>query len=235
MEELARNREKDHLLIQQSRLASMGEMVHNIAYQWRQPLNAASVIVQNIKTVMDWEELTNDYVNHAVSKSMKIMEHMSNTIDDFRNFFKPEKARSVFSLKDEINKTIAIIKAVFQNNFIRLSVQIDQDWNIEGYPGEFGQVLINLLNNSREALISRKIHTPEVIIESRCKGEIIISDNAGGIDETIMNRIFEPYFPSRKTGTGIGLYMSRMIIEKNMGGVLTVSNNCRGAEFRIKI
>ena len=109
MEELARNREKDHLLIQQSRLASMGEMVHNIAYQWRQPLNAASVIVQNIKTVMDWEELTNDYVNHAVSKSMKIMEHMSNTIDDFRNFFKPEKARSVFSLKDEINKTIAII------------------------------------------------------------------------------------------------------------------------------
>ncbi len=239
-ERTAELREKDQLLLLQSRLAAMGEMIGNIAHQWRQPLNTLGLTVQQLSLIDDPEELTIEFLEECVNSSMELIQYMSKTIDDFRNYFKPDKEMIEFKVRETIDNTLSLLEGSLQNSKISIEIVDEHSPVINGYPNEFAQVLINILNNARDALIEKKIDDPRVTItiwsEDGC-AVVTIADNAGGIPEEILDKIFDPYFTTKgpQLGTGVGLFMSKAIIEKNMRGRLTVRNIDNGAEFRITV
>ena len=238
--EVEKSREKDRMMQIQSKQAAMGEMIGNIAHQWRQPLNEIGLYVQNLQDIYEFEELTAETLNEIVEKTMVKLEYMSQTIDDFRNFFRSDKEKTRFLLKDSINKTLSLTEASFKNKFVKIGLYLQEDIYITGYPNEFSQVVLNILNNAKDILVERKVENPQVTINLSGQGEkviLTIADNAGGIDENIIDKIFEPYFTTRGqiTGTGLGLYISKTIIERNMAGRLSVKNIEGGAEFKIEL
>jgi two-component system, chemotaxis family, CheB/CheR fusion protein len=233
-------RQKDSILLQQSRLAALGEMIGNIAHQWRQPLNTLGLKVQQLSLLYDCGELTKEFLEKNESQSMGLIQHMSRTIDDFRNYFRPDKEQVEFEANQAIAKTLSLIEDSYKNHHIRIEVQAQSNPLIYGYENEFSQVLLNILINARDALIEREVCDPRVVIhigKDGNKAVLTISDNAGGIPLEIMDRIFDPYFTTKgpQAGTGVGLFMSKAIIEKNMGGSLSVRNDSYGAEFRIEV
>jgi len=233
-------REKDQILIMQGRQAAMGEMISNIAHQWRQPLNALGLAIQQLPLLYDTGRLEREILENTVKTSMVIIKHMSSTIEDFRNYFKPDKERADFSLKDAVAKTLSLVKDSFENNRIRIEVVENGDPIVHGYQNELSQALLNILNNARDALIERETDNPYVtisILGENSKRELIVTDNAGGIPGDIIEKIFDPYFTTKgpQQGTGVGLFMSKAIIEKNMGGRLSARNTADGAEFRITL
>ena len=238
LEEVAKNREKDYMLLQQGRLAAMGEMIGNIAHQWRQPLNTLGILIQDLRHAEHYEELNREYLDRSVEEAMKTINFMSRTIDDFRNFFGPDKEKILFSLAEALSMTLSIVGDGFRNNNIKIDLYMQDDADIEGYPNEYSHVLLNILSNAREVLLERGVEAPNVIIKlfrERGVSVITIKDNAGGVKDDLLDKIFYPYFTTKNHGTGIGLYMSKVIIEKNMGGKLTVKNTGGGAEFRIEV
>lgn len=231
-------RNKDALLIQQGKLSSMGEMVANIAHQWKQPLNALGITIQNLKDYHDQGVLDGDFLNKNVAKSLLLIQHMAHTIDDFRNFFKPDREKKTFELRDAVDRTLSLIDDSFRNNFIAISVDVPFGLKLEGYPGEFCQALLNILSNAKDEFVKRKNGEASVRVRGGMEKDhvvLVISNNAGNIDEKILPRIFEPYFTTKENGSGIGLYMTRMIIEKFPGGMISAKNVPHGAEFRISI
>ena len=233
-------REKEQMLIQQSRQAAMGEMIGNIAHQWRQPLNTLGLFTQRLGFFYGQPIFNQEFLDTSVAKSMEIIQHMSKTIDDFRNFFKPDKAKGDFNVSDAIKNTLSLLEGNFQNPSIHIEIIENDHPVINGYQNEFTQVLLNILTNARDAIIEREINDARVIIticsEDDC-AVVTIADNAGGIPEEIINKVFDPYFTTKgpQLGTGVGLFMSKTIIEKNMGGRLAVRNTATGAEFRIEV
>ncbi|WP_457747567.1 ATP-binding protein [Sulfurimonas sp.] len=239
-EAVAQNSQQEQMLIQQSRMAAMGEMIGNIAHQWRQPLNALSLIMQNIYYEYESNELTKEDLEHFIEKGQRLTDNMSKTIDDFRNFFRPNKMIKKFKISESIYSTQELISASYKNNNIELFITIDEDKEIEGYPNEFSQVLLNVLTNAKDALVEKKIYNAKVELASKVYSDTIvitITDNAGGIPQNILPNIFDPYFTTKdkNIGTGIGLYMSKMIIENNMHGKITAVNYNGGAKFIIEI
>lgn len=239
-QELLINREKELLLFKQSKQAAMGEMIGNIAHQWRQPLNAIAIIVQNFKDAYEYGDLNSEYIDAKIKKTMDIIQYMSSTIDDFRNFFKSDKEMIKFSLIDTIKKALSFVENSFNHNNITIITDLSTDILIEGYLNEYTQVLLNILSNAKDALLENKVHKATVwikLFEQNGKSCISIKDNAGGISATILDKIFEPYFSTKEQGkgTGIGLYMSKLIIEKNMNGRLLARNSDQGAEFIIEV
>jgi len=239
-ERTAELRDKDRILMLQSRQAAMGEMIGNIAHQWRQPLNVLALQVQQLLMMHDFGKLTRESLQSTVSSSMELIQHMSRTIDDFRNYFRPDKGKTEFELSGVITNTLTLIEDSFKNDQISIEIMTHDDPVITGYRNEFAQVILNILNNARDVLIEREISDPRVTISLSAEGDraiVSIADNAGGIPEEIMSKIFDPYFTTKgpQTGTGVGLFMSKSIIEKNMGGMLTVRNTADGAEFRIEV
>lgn len=233
-------RDKDHLMIQQSRQAAMGEMMSNIAHQWRQPLTAVGAIIQSFEDAYEDNELTAEYLEDKIEMVMDILQHMSQTIDDFRNFFKPDKLEEEFNLSENIQSTVKLVQSSFKHNKINLNLELGEESIIRGFPNEFSQVILIILNNSKDALLENKTKNPQVTIEldkSETANLIKIRDNGGGILQNKIYNIFEPYFTTKEEGkgTGLGLYMSKMIIEKNMGGKLDVRNTEDGAEFIISL
>lgn len=233
-------RKKDQMLLLQSRQAAMGEMIGNIAHQWRQPLNALGLTVQQLLLLYDLGEFNRELLDKSVLRSMGLIKHMSRTIDDFRNYFRPDKEKVEFKVSEAIANTVSLIEDSFKNQYIGIEVVAKHDPAVYGYRNEFAQALLNILNNARDALTERQINNPRVTIticsEDGC-AVVIISDNAGGIPEEIIGKIFDPYFTTKgpQAGTGVGLFMSKTIIEKNMGGRLSVCNIADGAEFRIEV
>jgi len=239
-EEIAKGREKDHLLIQQAKLASMGEMIGNIAHQWRQPLNNVGLLIQDLKNAHEFGDLDKEYLNVSVDKAMAIIHNMSVTIDDFRYFFAPQKEPQKFSMAESVIKSISFVNTSFKNRGIDIELDIQDDITIEGFPNEYSQVLLNLLNNAKDVLVERYVKKPKVTIRlfrEENRAVLTIRDNGGGIPEDIMDKIFEPYFSTKPDdkGTGIGLYMSKMIIENKGNGKLLAKNTEDGAEFRIEL
>ncbi len=233
-------REKDQMLLQQSRLAAMGEMVGNIAHQWRQPLNALGLLIQQLPLFYDLGKFNRNYLDENVSQSMELIRHMSKTIDDFRNYFRPDKEKVEFKVREAIANTMSLMEDSFRNQHIVIEVTAKDDSVIYGYRNEFAQALLNILNNARDALTERGIVDPRVMINLFSEGGcavITVADNAGGISEEVMDKIFDPYFTTKgpQAGTGVGLFMSKTIIEKNMGGRLAARNIANGAEFRIEV
>lgn len=231
-------REQQAILTQQSRLAALGEMIGNIAHQWRQPINSLGLIVQDLKEAYRFGELNLSYVETISSKAMEQIHYMSNTIDDFRNFFNPDKDKKIFSLNKSIENTKNILKQGIRNNSIECEISIPKDIFIYGYKNEFSQVIFNLLSNARDAVMSSKPKTPKIKIQVKNKknsAEISVSDNGGGIPPDILPSIFDPYFTTKSEGkgTGIGLYMAKKIIENHMDGSLLVHNTKDGVCFTI--
>ena len=229
--------EQSKIMIQQNRLASMGEMIGNIAHQWRQPLNALSLLIQKVELFSQRGKLTEEVLTENVQKASTIIENMSTTIDDFRDFFKPDKQMENFNLNTVVHDVITLQEATLNEANISLTINIHQpECEIYGFKNEFAQVIINLINNSKDALIENKIEQKQINISAEQKKDQVIfklCDNAGGITDDIIDRIFEPYYTTKEEGkgTGIGLYMSKMIVEENMHGIMHVRNNETGAEF----
>ena len=228
--------QNETILINKSKLASMGEMIGNIAHQWRQPLTHLSYIIMNLKAAYENDKLDKKYLEKKTDEANKQIEFMSHTIDDFRNFFKISKQKEEFSLIECINESINLLNESFKSLDIKLNFNYTENFRIRTYKGQFAQVIFNLLNNAKDEFIKQEIKDAKIIINIIKKEENIlieIIDNAGGISEKIIKKIFEPYFTTKEKGLGIGLYMSKVIIEKNIGGKLEVENTINGAKFII--
>ncbi len=237
-EEIKKQQKQEQLLIQQSKLAAMGEMIGNIAHQWRQPLNALSLVLQNINFAYEMDDLSEEFMHKSMDKANLLTNTMSKTIDDFRNFFKPNKQEVEFFISDAIKNAISLIESTFQHHNITIESKINDDANIKGFPNEFSQVVLNILNNAKDAIIENNIGSGKVLINVEKidnKATISVIDNAGGIPNDILEKVFNPYFTTKEEGkgTGIGLYMSKNIIETNMNGKLLVENIENGAKFVI--
>jgi C4-dicarboxylate-specific signal transduction histidine kinase len=231
--------EKEHLLLQQSRMAAMGEMISNISHQWRQPLNLLGLTLQNLELLQEEGQVTGEEVRETVEKSMDLIRYMSRTIDDFRNFFKPDKEKTHFRLSEVVTAAVQLMQEAFRNKEVSLEIEQLGDPEVFGYPGEYSQVVVNILSNAKEAFDSRKVRGGRVWVTLGAqdgKSRLSIRDNAGGIPEAVIAKVFEPHFTTKGAqGTGIGLFMSKNIIEKNMHGSLTVRNIGTGAEFLIQV
>lgn len=235
-EEVARNMAQERMLIHQSRLAAMGEMIGNIAHQWRQPLNALGLLLANVRDAQAYGELTPDYLNQEVEQGERLISKMSSTIDDFRNFFKPNKEKQAFLLARKVRESVEIVSATLRHCGIELTVGGDEDITAVGYPNECSQVLLNLVSNAKDALVERKVNEGRIAIHFERRGGmavLTVRDNAGGIAPEILPHVFDPYFTTKDKGTGIGLYMSKIIVENNMGGAITARNVDGGAEFMV--
>lgn len=229
------------MLFQQSKLAAMGEMIDNIAHQWRQPLNNLAMIVQDSEFAYRGGRIDQKYVAKMTSDSMDQINFMSQTIDDFRNFVKPDQRNNPFDINDAVAESIQLLEGMFRAHTIRVDVEYCSEPLIGfGSSSEFKQVMINLLNNARDALVEHKVVNPLITIRLFCDdmyGAITIQDNGGGIDESVIERIFEPYFSTKKEGkgSGIGLYISYSIIRTKMGGTIEASNVGNGTLFTLTI
>ncbi len=230
-----KNREKDHIMIQQSKLATMGEMINNIAHQWRQPLNALGLLFGNLQDAQTYNELTAEYLNEQINNGFKYIDRMSHTIDDFRDFFSPNKPREVFSVGKAVEDAVELVCASFGNHSVHITIDIDEDLNLYGAQNEYAQVLLNLITNAKEAILSRQ-QSGEIKLKlttEHGKALLSIEDNGGGIPDEILAHIFKPYYSTKEGGTGIGLYMSKMILETSLNGCIEICNVDNGAKFTI--
>ncbi len=232
--EVEKNRQKENHIIQQSRLAQMGEMISMIAHQWRQPLSAISSTSSAINIKAQLTHLDNDTAIELSNKISQYAQHLSSTIDDFREFFKSNKEKRDTTYDELIQSVLNIIEVSVKNKNINLIKNLNCKDTFNTYPNEIKQVILNLIKNAEDILLEKNIKNPTIKIETSC-GILTISDNGGGISEDIKEKIFDPYFSTKtkKDGTGLGLYMSKTIIEEHCGGRLSVSNDKDGAVFSI--
>ena len=234
--EVKKSIEKDQQLIHQSRLAQMGEMIAMIAHQWRQPLAAISATSGAITVKAQRGNLDTDTAILLSKNISEYSQHMSATIDDFRDFFKTNKKREDCCYSDMLGSVLTIIGLSLLNKNIKLIEKQDSEDIFHTYQNEVKQVILNLIKNAEDILLEREIKNPKIVIVSR--GNLLsISDNAGGVPEEIIDKIFNPYFSTKtkKDGTGLGLYMSKTIIEEHCNGELSMINGIEGAIFTIKL
>ena len=233
------NQKKDQLLLQQSKLASMGEMIGAVAHQWRQPLNSLAIKLQFIEDDFEDGIIDAKYLNTYTNESMELVDFMSKTIDDFRNFFNIDKRKTSFDVHSKIEETINILSAQLEKHNVKINIS-KNSFSVFGHASEFQQVVLNIVNNAKDAFVENNIINRTINIEIDSDGNdgfIKVIDNAGGIPQDVIDRIFEPYFTTKEQGkgTGLGLYMSKMIIEDNMNGTLEVDSSTDGVVFIIKI
>jgi len=238
--EMHKRLENEYLLMQQSKLATMGEMIGHIAHQWRQPLSQLGGIFMNLHALCEFDDLKPDEVKEKVNRGNKLLKYMSATIEDFRHFFQPNQNKQKFELQPYIQNAINLIDASLSYYNIEIELQDFESTYIDGFASEFSQVILNILNNAKDALVLNKIKNPKILISCKRESEniiILIEDNAGGIDPYIIENIFDLYFTTKKNiqGSGLGLYMTRLILSTKMDGTIDVSNGKNGAIFSIKL
>ena len=242
IEEITKNEEKQKLLFWQSRMASLGQMLANIAHQWRQPLTELNLTLFNMKKASIHNN--EKKVDELYKESKTLISSMSSTIDDFTNFFNPQKEKKSFEIKDAINEALIILRKVIEVENIHIQIDVPINYKVIGVSNELSQVIINLIQNSKDAFIQNDIKNKTIIIT--LKEELIldkkyalleIKDNAGGISKENIDKIFDPYFTTKykSQGTGLGLFMSKMIIEKSLEGQLNHKNINDGSLFIIKL
>jgi signal transduction histidine kinase len=251
-------RRNEQLLIQQTKMAAMGEMIGAIAHQWKQPLNSISLLIQDIKYAYAAGELDSDYLNNSLKQTFQQIAFMSKTIDEFSNFFKPKTEKETFNIIVLVGEVFSLLSSQFKINSISYKITchvqnltfkdyseilIDNTTMITTYKNQLAHVLLNIINNAKDAIISKKqsekLHEGLIVIDCYNDNAIVkveISDNAGGIPEEIIENIFEPYFTTKADkGTGIGLYMSKVIMEESLGGRISVRNIENGATFKLEL
>jgi len=240
-EEIKKNEEKQKILFMQSRFASLGQMIANIAHQWRQPLTELNWVLFSIKSAFQKQD--NKEFQSSYQEALEIISNMSHTIEDFSNFFNPNKKKSLFSIPKSINDALNILSKHLIEEEILIKKEFI-DIKVKGISNELSQVIINLIINAKDAFIINKIKKriinitiSKIKIKSKNFAKIVIEDNAGGIEEKYLDKIFEPYFSTKHAsiGTGLGLFMSHMIIQNSLNGIITVENGESGAKFTITI
>ncbi|MCF7912222.1 MAG: PAS domain S-box protein [Candidatus Cloacimonetes bacterium] len=237
---VAESREKDQVIMQQSRQAAVGEMISSIAHHWRQPLNVIGVTFQSVREAFEFDELTNEYMEDKTQIIMDILQSLSKTIDNFRYFYSQDDSIVDFDVQEIISNTVYTIQSKLNNSQIILKQDIDSSITIKGNKNEFSQVLLNLLNNAYDILLERRIENPCIEIKLEAiegKTRLSIYDNGGGVNEDIKDNIFDLYISTKKNlnNTGIGLYIAKLIIEGHMSGRLYFENREAGAEFIIEL
>ncbi len=237
---IAELREKDVIMFQQSRLAQMGEMLSMIAHQWRQPLNAISSTATALKLKAIIGKANLDVIMDATDKISLYVKHLNSTIDDFRDFFKPQKEKQKINLNILVESSLLIVNPSLDDKKIKVITELNSQNSFVSYANELKQVILNLIKNAEDVLIDKEIKEPKIFIRTYEKDDefiLEVEDNAGGIPKEIMPKIFDPYFSTKtkKDGTGLGLYMSKIIVEDHCGGKLEVENYDEGALFRVII
>lgn len=239
-EELQKNIQKDALLLTQSKQALMGEMLSMIAHQWRQPLTTIGIMANNLYLDIEMNSLNTDVFKKELNEMNSVVSFLSKTIDNFRNFFKPNKEKSTFSLQELLDSTIVLIKKTTEVYGVHIDLLISQNIQMLSYKNELIQVLLNLIKNAQDVLVEKNISNATIKIATNVIDENIlfsICDNGGGISDEIKTKIFEPYFSTKneKNGTGLGLYMSKSIVEEHLHGQIWFENIDDGVCFYIKI
>ncbi|MBU1667909.1 HAMP domain-containing histidine kinase [bacterium] len=239
--EVEKNKKHQLIMLHQSRLARMGQTINMIAHQWRQPLNNLALINQVLVLRYNKYGLDDNAINEFKHDSTIQIEEMSNTINDFKDFFKPDREKVEFDPKAVIKHSIRLMKPSLISKHIQIFIEYRDTVKLIGYPNEFGQSIMNILSNAKDALVENNHDKKREIYlnlyTEHDQAVITITDNAGGIASEVINNIFDPYFSTKttKAGTGLGLYMSKMIIEEHMHGQLSVSNNKNGTCFTIRL
>jgi len=228
--EVENSRKKDNIMFQQARLASLGEMLQNIAHQWRQPLGSLMMIIQSFESKFLAGKLDEPFIASRVKDAQLLSSNMSDTLEDFRTFFNPNKSKKAFRIKEVIQKAVDLSKYQLEREEITLALFIKDDLEVFGFKNELIHVLLNLIGNSKDILASKtdNIHKIIHIIAKQNEERIFINviDNGGGIKSDIIPKVFDPYFTTKhkSVGTGIGLYMSKQMVEKHMHGKITCKN-----------
>jgi signal transduction histidine kinase len=235
------NEEQDELLRYYSRFAAMEEMISIIAVQWKQPLTTLSLYIQDMEDGYLHGETDSAHIRDIVQKSMRQVGYLANTIDDFRAFFRMDKAKSVFNIVDSVHELTNLVSAVAKINKIKITTDV-QNGHVKGYSNEFKQILLNLVNNSIEAIADKSnrgnndfVHIYNSVENGTMR--VFVEDSGGGIPKNLINRLFDPHYTtkSEKDGSGLGLYMTKMIIEKHMNGTINIENIKGGAKVTITL
>ncbi len=234
--------ENEQLLMQQSRLAEMGQMIAVIAHQWRQPLATLSMMVQEMEDAWDYKEIDDTYINNYVEGSLSQIQLMSTTIDDFRNFYKTKRTKEYFDIRESVESVVRIVFGYYKKRHLELIVEASESCSgncqIFAFRNEFEHVIMNLLNNSRDAIEKHRLESPSLkntgkirikIWRDENSHHLEIADDGGGVDDDNLEKIFNPDFTTKgDKGTGIGLHMTRLIVERNMKGSVNAVNNGQG-------
>ena len=239
-DEVAKTREKEKLLFHQNKLAAMGEMLENIAHQWRQPLSQINSSVLVIDDILDDNSFKNIKIEEKLSEIESLTKYLSNTIDDFKDFFAQDKQKKIFNFRDTVEKALHIVKGNLQKHRIDTLLFIDESITYNSFENELQQVIVVILNNAKDAFMERSTFHPIIKISLEKEDNfyiLTICDNAGGMTKAVKEKIFEPYFTTKhkSQGAGIGLYMSKKIIHNSLNGELSVTNSELGACFNIKL
>lgn len=230
---------KDAMLLEKTKLAAMGEMIGSIAHQWRRPLSTLHINVEMLEDDFKENKIDHDFLEKFIKKNSEIIRYMSHTIDDFQNFYKIDKEKRLFDVMEKIKSVSDLNINQLEESGIKITKE-GETFTVFGYPSEFQQVILNLISNAKDALLENEIKNPYIkikVFSDGTQGYIQVSDNAGGIYAELKDKIFEPYFTTKEQngGTGLGLYISKMIIEKNMQGALSFSNTEEGSEVLITL
>lgn len=227
---------QDSLISSQARMAVMGEMISAIAHQWKQPLNVIWLLAQAIGDAWDYKEIDDEFMENQLSLIEDQVKYMNNTITDFRNFFKQDYYTE-FNIADTVKKAVTLVRYILDKENIAIIEDIDNSCTISGNPNELNQVIINIINNAKDAILSSNTKNPEIKISLNCSDDDIqlkIYNNGEKIKQDHLSKIFEPYFTTKeKTGTGIGLHICKKIIEHKFKGNISVRNTETGVEFKI--
>ncbi len=233
-------RRKDQILFRQSRMAQMGEMISMIAHQWRQPLNAITLTTAALELKINDDTYDKTFFQSRLKRISRYVLHLSSTIDDFREFFKSDKMKQEISFCTIVKDTLELVRVSLENKNITVLTEYNCTCNMFSYKNELLQVAMNLIKNAEDALLDNKIINPTINIKcysDENQSVLEIGDNAGGIDTSIIDKVFDPYFSTKEehNGTGLGLYMSKMIVEEHCKGLLSVQNSSVGAVFKIEL
>lgn len=228
---------KDKVLIHQSKMATMGEMIGVIAHQLKQPLNILSLYCNSVEDSYKYNEINNEFVEDFSKNTKEQIKFLAETIDGFRDFFNPTKQKREFEIKYAIEKSLKLMGNQFEINEINLDLDV-KDEKVFGVETELEQVILNIINNSIDAFKERNIKNKEINIKVLSKESytiLIMEDNAGGVKESTLEKIFDPYFTTKATGTGTGLYMVKLVIKNSFQGDLRISNSQKGLRFIIAL
>jgi signal transduction histidine kinase len=235
-EEVSKNMEKQRIIELQSRHSQMGEIISMIIHQWKQPLNAMSIIVNVLKLNLKKKTLSSESIEAKLDDILTQVKFMDQTVRDFQNFFNPSREKIPFNLYDTIVTVIDLVGYDYEHKDITLTVEGDKSVTAYGYPNEFSQIILTLLQNARDAFMENPTEEMKVTItieKDGTQGVVRVTDNAGGIPESVIGTIFDLYMTTKEEGYGLGLNIAKHMLEKNMNGKLTVKNVAHGAEFRI--
>ena len=238
--EISKNEKKSAIIFHQSKLASMGEMIGNIAHQWRQPLSGISTLASALSLNIEHDNFDKNEANNSLNKIVETTKYLSHTIDDFRDFYKVDKCAKEFNLSKNIHQCVVITDASLHENKIDVIFDLDDSINIYGFENELKQAILNILQNAKDALIINNIEKKLIFIKLEKINDLVlieIKDNAGGIKKNILKKIFEKDFTTKQdtNGTGIGLYMTKLIIEKSFKSRISVKNseyNYKGVTYK---